>query len=325
MEHRDGVRYYSAMDASAGRLTNAALTPVDERLKDSGSEQRDENDSDQSGSEKMETSCHELSELTPDGTSEVFGNSTNRANGSGQVNGNALTKHNDQLNHTQENGIGKEQVLKDTDSRCDTIFQQTGNSDSSSCRPIKKRYAHEETGFSSPAAIVQTPISDPLSFPSIRHYQHAMNQWDWATVDSTKVPVILRGNEKFAAVHMVQLKLLSKFPPIYPPESQNPPLLSHKMSVVESWILNSINAVICKFEYGYQLFTADDELVRLVDVERFYWCVKVFNLNRMIEQYNRHVKTIPKSLYLNATISRVKDYVGADLQVTSSCYSYNLI
>uniref|UniRef100_A0A0N5A8U3 Tudor domain-containing protein n=1 Tax=Syphacia muris TaxID=451379 RepID=A0A0N5A8U3_9BILA len=181
-------------------------------------------------------------------------------------------------------------------------------------RPIKKRYCHNEHQ-NTHIPITPTVLGvSMMSFEDFQQYQHAMNCWEWASVDGIKLPVILRGNEQYAAVHIVQLKLLSKFSPLNPQESQR--VISHKMTAVESWIFNSINAVICKFEYGYQLFTTDDEVVRLVEINNFYWTAKVYNLKIMIDQYSFCLSKIPPESYLSSTVSRVKDYMSADLQVT---------
>jgi hypothetical protein len=58
------------------------------------------------------------------------------------------------------------------------------------------------------------------------------------------------------------------------------------MSLLEAWILNVVHALYCNFEFGCQLFGADDELVRLADVQRFYWTVKALNLSRLLEAYS---------------------------------------
>lgn len=62
--------------------------------------------------------------------------------------------------------------------------------------------------------------------------------------------------DKFVAVHMVQMRLLSKFPPNVPGEiMRRHTMVSHKMTVMESWIFNSVNALHQQFEFGCQLFT----------------------------------------------------------------------
>lgn len=94
----------------------------------------------------------------------------------------------------------------------------------------------------------------------------------------------MRGGERFLAVHMVQLKLLSKFPPAIPAEIISRfTMVSHKMSTVEAWQFNAINAIKRKFDLGCQLFTTQDEVVRLNDVQMFYWNVKALNLSRIIQ------------------------------------------
>ncbi|VDK67647.1 unnamed protein product [Gongylonema pulchrum] len=151
--------------------------------------------------------------------------------------------------------------------------------------------------------------------PTGEQFQLAMNQWEWAQIDGLKMPVVFRCHDRFAAVHIVQLKLLSKFPPNIPPEMANKfMMISHKMLPIEAWIFNTINAVICKFDLGCQLFTPNDEIVRLSDVEQFYWSVKALNLSRMIEIYSTELRATT-STHLMAAITQMRSHVENDLQV----------
>lgn len=142
-----------------------------------------------------------------------------------------------------------------------------------------------------------------------------LSSWDWVTIDGLKLPAVTRCKERYVAVHMVQLKLLSKFPPDIPREiTQKFTMGSHKMSLAEAWTFNSINAVIRKFDLGCQLFTANDELVKLNDVQMFYWNVKLFNLKRVNSQYETSISSAENNIQLLATATQLKKQVESDIQ-----------
>lgn len=127
--------------------------------------------------------------------------------------------------------------------------------------------------------------------------------------------VVTRNKERYVAVHMVQLKLLSKFPSDIPRDiTRKFTMGSHKMTVTEAWTFNTINAVIRKFDLGCQLFTANDELVKLNDVQMFYWNVKLFNLKRVNGQYETAISSAENNVQLLATAMQLKKQVDSDIQ-----------
>jgi hypothetical protein len=72
------------------------------------------------------------------------------------------------------------------------------------------------------------------SLPNGEEFQQALNKWEWATLDSLKMPVVFRGADKFVAVHIVQMRLLSKFPPNIPSDMMRRfTMVSHKMTLIE--------------------------------------------------------------------------------------------
>uniref|UniRef100_A0A915AYI1 Uncharacterized protein n=1 Tax=Parascaris univalens TaxID=6257 RepID=A0A915AYI1_PARUN len=180
-------------------------------------------------------------------------------------------------------------------------------------RPPKKRFMQmadlprTRPLHQQPSAFVEPHKS--IFIPSGEQFQEAMNRWDWHKVDGFSMPVVLRANERYAAVHIVQLKLLSKFPPNIPPEMTSKfTMVSHKMTPIEACIFNSVNAVITKFDLGCYLFTSNDEIVRVDDVERFYWSVKEWNMRNMIERYNAELR-VTSSTHLMAVITKIKNTV----------------
>ncbi|KJH51581.1 hypothetical protein DICVIV_02214 [Dictyocaulus viviparus] len=154
-----------------------------------------------------------------------------------------------------------------------------------------------------------------IYFLSGEQFLQMLFNWQWVEIDNTQLPSVMRGGERFLAVHMVQLMLLSKFPPAIPAEIISRfTMVSHKMSTVEAWQFNAINAIKRKFDLGYQLFTTQDEVVRFNDVQMFYWNVKALNLSKIIQQYDAELQNTNGNLTLIATIQSLKNHVEADLE-----------
>ncbi|EYC43160.1 hypothetical protein Y032_0501g2594 [Ancylostoma ceylanicum] len=195
-------------------------------------------------------------------------------------------------------------------------------------RPPKKRYTGSDGGSAeippaeSPsgaqlprAAPPPSAFCDARQVPTGEQFLQLLYNWQWVEIDNTQLPSVMRGGERFLAVHMVQLKLLSKFPPAIPAEIISRfTMVSHKMSTVEAWQFNAINAIKRKFDLGCQLFTTQDEVVRLNDVQLFYWNVKALNLSRIIQQYDAELQNTNGNLTLIATIQSLKNHVEADLE-----------
>jgi hypothetical protein len=73
------------------------------------------------------------------------------------------------------------------------------------------------------------------SMVSGEDFQRALNRWEWAVIDGVRLPVVLRGTERFAAVQMIQMRLLAKYPPNIPSElMRRCTMVSHKMSLIEA-------------------------------------------------------------------------------------------
>ncbi|VDM56520.1 unnamed protein product [Angiostrongylus costaricensis] len=195
-------------------------------------------------------------------------------------------------------------------------------------RPPKKRYTGSESSSNeqppgeSPcgaqlprAAPPPSAFCDARQVPTGEQFLQLLFNWQWVEIDNTQLPSVMRGGERFVAVHMVQLMLLSKFPPAIPTEIISRfTMVSHKMSTVEAWQFNAINAIKRKFDLGYQLFTTQDEVVRFNDVQMFYWNVKALNLSRIIQQYDAELQHTNGNLTLIATIQSLKNHVEADLE-----------
>ncbi|KAH7728395.1 Protein F30F8.5 a [Aphelenchoides avenae] len=115
------------------------------------------------------------------------------------------------------------------------------------------------------------------------------------------------------------MKLLSKFPPNIPAEvAERHTMVSHKMSAVEAWVLNTINATLCQFDLGCQIFTPNDELVDIESAELFYWVVKKIHLSNLAKFYENEFKHIPPSnSCLQATIMRLSKIIAEDIEVSN--------
>uniref|UniRef100_A0A915JU14 NR LBD domain-containing protein n=1 Tax=Romanomermis culicivorax TaxID=13658 RepID=A0A915JU14_ROMCU len=141
-------------------------------------------------------------------------------------------------------------------------------------------------------SVVQyTLMQEIKNIPKGNEFKTVMSMWQWVMIDNVRLPCVFRQGEKFLSAHMIQMRLLAKFPSTTPQEvTQRHTMISYKMLALEAWIFNTINALECKFEFGFQLFTPNDEIVRLTDVEKFYAAVKVHNLMQAMDAYSREAK-----------------------------------
>ena len=97
----------------------------------------------------------------------------------------------------------------------------------------------------------------------------------WTTIDDVNIPFMFREGVKYLSVRMVELKLLNKYPNVYPKELETrPPLASYYLTTAECKLLNEINMEHCQCEYGTKKFVTSDLIVKLVDFEEFYRIVK---------------------------------------------------
>ncbi|ULU11229.1 hypothetical protein L3Y34_015013 [Caenorhabditis briggsae] len=178
-----------------------------------------------------------------------------------------------------------------------------------------KQRGNEATSKNTLSTPNQRPRTTSSTFDGTEALIATLSAWDWVTIDGLKLPAVSRNKERYVAVHMVQLKLLSKFPSDIPSEiTRKFTMSSFKMTVAEAWTFNSINAVIRKFDLGCQLFTANDELVKLNDVQLFYLNVKLLNLYRVNKDYEKAIATTENNIQLLATAMQLKEQVESDIQ-----------
>ncbi|XP_013407556.1 uncharacterized protein LOC106171662 [Lingula anatina] len=106
-------------------------------------------------------------------------------------------------------------------------------------------------------------------------YASACGLFGWETIDGVSIPYLLRQNKKFVAVRVVEMKLLSKFPNVYPDElTKRPPLMSYYITPNEAKLMIEINVEHCAYEYGPAPFTTKDLVVKVSEFNEFYELVK---------------------------------------------------
>ena len=117
-----------------------------------------------------------------------------------------------------------------------------------------------------------------------------MGHFGWYTCKSTfNIPYILRGGEKFCAVRIVETKLLNKYLNYLHQDIYNcTSVRSYYITEAESRLLNEINQKHCDNQFGRELFTNKDLVVRLSDVNKFYTFLDVCYRKLMMGNSGAH-------------------------------------
>ncbi|KAH8269667.1 hypothetical protein KR026_000744 [Drosophila bipectinata] len=94
----------------------------------------------------------------------------------------------------------------------------------------------------------------------------------WASFGKVSIPYIYRQSEKYCSVRMIELKLLGKYlnclhPDIY---SSCTCVRSYYITDAEARLFIEINHKHCDGEFGRDIFTQKDLVVRLSDASKFY-------------------------------------------------------
>lgn len=94
----------------------------------------------------------------------------------------------------------------------------------------------------------------------------------WTTFGKTYIPYIYRQQEKYCSVRMIEMKLLGKYlnclhPDIY---SSCTCVRSYYITEAEARLFIEINQRHCDGEFGRDMFTQKDLVVRLSDATKFY-------------------------------------------------------
>lgn len=107
-------------------------------------------------------------------------------------------------------------------------------------------------------------------------YLSVRGVFGWTTIDGISIPYLVRKDQKFLSVRIVERKILIRYPNHFPDElARKGPLISYFVTDAEAKLLNEINTVHCSFEYGEQPFTTKDLMVILGEFEEFYNLVKM--------------------------------------------------
>lgn len=93
----------------------------------------------------------------------------------------------------------------------------------------------------------------------------------WATFGKIHIPYILRQGEKYCAVRMVENKLLNKYlSHLHQDIYSCTCVRSYYITEAESRLFNEINHKHCDSQFGREMFTLKDLVVRLSDANKFF-------------------------------------------------------
>lgn len=93
----------------------------------------------------------------------------------------------------------------------------------------------------------------------------------WATFGKIHIPYILRQGEKYCAVRMVENKLLNKYlSHLHQDIYSCTCVRSYYITEAESRLFNEINHKHCDGQFGREMYTLKDLVVRLTDANKFF-------------------------------------------------------
>lgn len=96
-------------------------------------------------------------------------------------------------------------------------------------------------------------------------------RFGWSTIHNAHIPYLFRREDKYCAVRMVENKLLNKYLSYLPQEITTCiHVRSYFITEGEAKLLNEINMKHCEFQFGRDVFTTKDLVVRLQDARCFY-------------------------------------------------------
>lgn len=96
-------------------------------------------------------------------------------------------------------------------------------------------------------------------------------RFGWVQLGKTYIPYIFRRGEKYCAVRMVEMKLLNKYLNYLHQDIYSCTCIrSYYITEAESRLLNEINVRHCDYQFGRDMFTTRDLIVRLSDANEFY-------------------------------------------------------
>lgn len=125
---------------------------------------------------------------------------------------------------------------------------------------------------------------------AVQDEESQMGHYGWHTCNKTaNIPYIVRGGEKYCAVRIVETKLLNKYLNYLHQDIYNCTCVrSYYITEAESRLLNEINQKHCDNQFGRDLFTNKDLVVRLSDVNKFYTFLDVCYRKLMMGNSGAH-------------------------------------
>lgn len=116
-----------------------------------------------------------------------------------------------------------------------------------------------------------TPQAPPATAEQASDEESVRGRFGWVQLGKTHIPYIFRRGEKYCAVRMVEMKLLNKYLNYLHQDIYSCTCIrSYYITEAESRLLNEINARHCDNQFGRELFTTRDLIVRLSDANEFY-------------------------------------------------------
>lgn len=121
-------------------------------------------------------------------------------------------------------------------------------------------------GTKKPAPQTSQTSTEPAS-----DEESVRGKFGWVQLGKTHIPYIFRRGEKYCAVRMVEMKLLNKYLNYLHQDIYSCTCIrSYYITEAESRLLNEINVRHCDNQFGRDLFTTRDLIVRLSDANEFY-------------------------------------------------------
>ncbi|XP_011157414.1 uncharacterized protein LOC105194265 isoform X1 [Solenopsis invicta] len=96
-------------------------------------------------------------------------------------------------------------------------------------------------------------------------------RFGWTSFDDCHIPYLFRSGDKYCAVRILESKLLNKYLSFLHSDIYSCTCIrSYYITEAESKLLNEINTRHCENQFGRDLFTCKDLVVRLSDAKEFY-------------------------------------------------------
>lgn len=123
-----------------------------------------------------------------------------------------------------------------------------------------------------PGKGVKKPSTPQTSSTEPASDEESVRGWfGWVQLGKCHIPYIYRRGEKYCAVRMVEMKLLNKYLNYLHQDIYSCTCIrSYYITEAESRLLNEINVRHCDNQFGRDMFTTRDLIVRLSDANEFY-------------------------------------------------------